>query len=205
MKLLYATGNPAKFAAMKRRLEPLGIELYSLNDMKQKGMHVPQVEETGNTPLENACIKAQAYYEAFQMPVFSCDSGLYFEGAAAKEEPGVHVRTQGGVSLTDAQVSRRMIDLVRKYGTITAYYRHAICMIVDEKHRYEVMDASTESRRFYLVETPHCGENRGFPIDRLSIDIETGNYFYDISEEAVDKLAVEEGVLKFFSAFITAN
>ncbi len=202
MKILYATGNAAKFAAMQRRLTPFGIELYSLKDMRKKGAIIPQVEESGDTPIENARIKAKTYYEAFHMPVFSCDSGLYFEGEAAKEEPGVHVRTIDGVSLTDEQVSRRMIELVGKYGTITAYYKHAICLIVDGEHVYEVMDESTESQRFYITDVPHSGENKGFPIDRLSIDIETGKYFYDLPNEAVDKLAVEEGVLRFFKSFV---
>lgn len=198
MKILYATGNPAKFASMKRRLEPLGIELYSLKELEAAGMNIPQVEESGETPLENARMKAKAYYEAFQMPVFSCDSGLYFEGDAKAEEPGVHVRRLGGVSLTDEQVRRRITDLVGKYGKITAYYKHAICLIADGEHIYEVMDASTESQRFYLVDTPHSGKNKGFPLDSLSVDRETGMYYYDLPEGAVDKLAVEEGVLHFF-------
>lgn len=202
MKILYATGNPAKFASMRRRLEPLGITLQSLNDMQQSGAEIPHVEESGNVPLENARIKAKAYYEAFHMPVFSCDSGLYFEGEAAKDEPGVHVRRVNGAELTDEQVRCRIIDLVRKYGTITAYYKHAFCLITDEGHVYEVMNESTESQRFYLVESPHSGENKGFPIDSLSVDMETGKYFYDLPKEAVDKLAVEEGVLGFFKSFV---
>ncbi len=204
MKILYATGNPAKFASMQRRVEPLGIILQSLTDMKKSGAEIPQVKECGKTPLENACIKAEAYYEAFHIPVFSCDSGLYFEGEASAEEPGVHVRTVNGATLTDEQVRCRIIDLVRKYGKITAYYKHAFCLMTEDGQRYEVMDESTESRRFYLVESPHGGENKGFPIDSLSVDIESGKYFYDLPEEEVDKLAVEEGVLGFFKSFLNS-
>ena len=79
MKLLYGTGNPAKAAAMQNRIAGLGIELISLQDLQAQGEEIPDVPETGNTPLENARQKAHAYYEAFRMPVFSCDSGLYFE------------------------------------------------------------------------------------------------------------------------------
>ena len=50
------------------------------------------INENGKTPLENAEIKAKAYYEAFQMPVFSCDSGLYFDELQEEEQPGLHVR-----------------------------------------------------------------------------------------------------------------
>ena len=65
MKLLYGTGNPAKAAAMQNRIAGLGIELISLQDLRAQGMKIPDVPETGNTPLENARQKAHAYYEAF--------------------------------------------------------------------------------------------------------------------------------------------
>ncbi len=104
MKLLYGTGNPAKAAAMQNRIAGLGIELISLQDLRAQGVEIPDVPETGNTPLENARQKAHAYYEAFRMPVFSCDSGLYFEDVPEAVQPGVHVRTVNGVYLTDEQM-----------------------------------------------------------------------------------------------------
>ena len=104
MKLLYGTGNPAKAVAMQNRIAGLGIELISLQDLRAQGMKIPDVPETGNTPLENARQKVHAYYEAFRMPVFSCDSGLYFEDVPEAVQPGVHVRTVNGVYLTDEQM-----------------------------------------------------------------------------------------------------
>lgn len=79
MKLLYGTGNPAKLSAMQSRLEKLDIELIGLNDLRAEGKVIPKIVEAGNTPLENARLKATAYYEAFKIPFFSCDSGLYFD------------------------------------------------------------------------------------------------------------------------------
>ena len=127
MKLLYATGNPAKFTAMQNRLSELDIELISLRDLRAQGIPIPDVPETGNTPLENARQKALAYYEAFRMPVFSCDSGLYFEDVPEEIQPGVHVRTVNGVYLTDEQMLAHYTGLVKRYGRLTAKYRNAIC------------------------------------------------------------------------------
>ena len=79
MKILYGTSNPAKLSVMKRRLDSLGIELIGLNDIKAQGKVIPSIVENGTTPLENARKKAMAYYEAFHIPVFSCDSGLFFD------------------------------------------------------------------------------------------------------------------------------
>ena len=82
MKILYGTGNPAKLVSMGRRLSGLGIELIGLKDIAAE---IPQIEEDGRTPLENAEKKALGYYRAFGMPVFSCDSGLYLEGVPEDE------------------------------------------------------------------------------------------------------------------------
>ena len=101
LKLLYGTGNSAKLDAMRHRLEGLNLEILGLRDIDKR---IPEVEENGVTPLENARVKAHAYYETFGMPVFSCDSGLYFEGVPEEIQPGVHVRTVNGKYLTDEEM-----------------------------------------------------------------------------------------------------
>lgn len=199
MKLLYGTGNPAKAAAMQNRIAGLGIELISLQDLRAQGVEIPNVPESGNTPLENARQKAHAYYEAFRMPVFSCDSGLYFEDVPEAVQPGVHVRTVNGVYLTDEQMLEHYTGLVRHYGRLTAKYRNAICYVQDGEHVYEAMEPDMESEKFWLTDVPHSSIRReGFPLDSISLDPGTGRYFYDLPETAVDQVAVEEGFLTFF-------
>ena len=56
MKILYGTTNKAKLAAMKNALKDFDIELIGLSDMEGK---LPQINESGATPLENAEIKAE--------------------------------------------------------------------------------------------------------------------------------------------------
>ena len=203
MRLLYGTGNPAKVAAMQNRLSGLGIELISLSDLRAQGMEIPDVPETGNTPLENARQKAYAYYEAFHMPVFSCDSGLYFEDVPEELQPGVHVRTVNGVYLTDEQMLAHYIGLVKCYGRLTAKYRNAICYVQDAEHTYEAMEPDMESEKFWLTDTPHSSIRRkGFPLDSISLDPQSGKYFYDLPQTAVDQVAVEEGFLTFFQKII---
>ena len=57
-----------------------------------------------------------------------------------------------------------------------------------------------ESAPFRMVSTPHPMSKKGFPLDRLSIDLRTGKYYYDLNEQeaALDQLAVEDGFLQFF-------
>ena len=116
MKILYGTSNLAKLSAMKRRLESLGIELIGLNDIKLQGKVIPNVMEDGTTPLENARKKAMAYYEAFHMPVFSCDSGLFFDNVPEEIQPSVHVRTINGVVLTDEEMIAYYSSLAKTYS-----------------------------------------------------------------------------------------
>lgn len=199
MRLLYGTGNPAKLSAMQHRLEKLGIELIGLHDLQAKGISIPKVSEEGNTPLENARQKALSYYEAFRMPVFSCDSGLYFDNVPQEVQPGVHVRTVNGKCLSDEEMIAYYAGLVRQYGSLTARYRNAIALVMDETHIYEAMEPSMESKRFLLTDTPHSTvRKKGFPLDSMSIDRETNQYFYDLPEEALEQVAVEDGFLLFF-------
>lgn len=198
MKILYGTSNPAKLSAMKRRLESLGIELIGLNEIKAQGKVIPSVVEDGITPLENARKKAMAYYEAFHMPVFSCDSGLFFDNVPEEIQPSVHVRTINGVSLTDEEMIAYYSSLAKIYGNLVARYKNAICFVMDEHHIYEAMEQSMESEKFILTDKPHSIIKKGFPLDSLSIDIETGKYYYDLPEEELDQVAVEDGFLEFF-------
>ncbi|MCM1087450.1 MAG: hypothetical protein NC419_04790 [Muribaculaceae bacterium] len=199
MKILYGTGNPAKLAAMKSRLESLQIELIGLNEIAESGMDIPKVAEDGNTPLENARQKARAYYEAFHMPVFSCDSGLYFDNVPDSVQPGVHVRTIHGKSLSDEEMIAYYAGLAKQYGGLTARYKNAICFVMDENHSYEAMEPSMESEKFILVDTPHSAvRKKGFPLDSLSVDIRTNQYYYDLADEKLEQVAVEDGFLEFF-------
>lgn len=206
MKLLYGTGNLAKLSAMRNRLEQLDIELIGLNDMRAEGKIVPKVIEDGNTPLENARLKAMAYYEAFQIPVFSCDSGLYFDNVPDEVQPGVHVRNVNGKCLSDDEMIDYYSGLVKAYGNLVARYRNAICFVMDNTHIYEAMEPSMESEKFILTDKPHSTVRKeGFPLDSISLDIKTNKYYYDLPEDKLEQVAVGDGFLEFFKNILNLN
>ena len=206
MKLLYGTGNLAKLSAMRNRLEQLDIELIGLNDLRVEGKNVPEVKEDGNTPLENARLKAMAYYEAFQIPVFSCDSGLYFDNGPNEVQPGVHVRNVNGKCLSDDEMIDYYSGLVKAYGNLVARYRNAICFVMDNTHIYEAMEPSMESEKFILTDKPHSTVRKeGFPLDSISLDIKTNKYYYDLPEDKLEQVAVEDGFLEFFKNILNLN
>lgn len=203
MKLLFGTGNQAKLSVMRSRLETIGIELIGLNDLRAEGKEIPEVIESGSTPLENARLKAMAYYRAFRMPVFSCDSGLYFDNVTDDIQPGVHVRNVNGRCLSDGEMLEYYAGLARQYGDLVACYKNAICLVVDENRIYESMDESMASEKFILTDKPHSAiRKKGFPLDSLSIDMKTNKYYYDLADDELEQFAVEDGVLSFFEKII---
>ncbi len=202
MKILYGTTNQGKLLAMKKSVEGLDIELIVLKDLDSE---LPAVNETGKTPLENAEIKARAYFEAFHLPVFSCDSGLYFDELTDEEQPGIHVRRVNGKELTDEEMIAHYASLAEKHGgRITGRYRNAIYFILDENHHYLSMDMSIATEPFILVTKPHEKRVPGFPLDSLSIDIATQKYYYDLEVKDVST-SVDDGVRAFFREIFTGK
>ncbi|MEF2782424.1 non-canonical purine NTP pyrophosphatase [Erysipelotrichaceae bacterium HCN-30851] len=196
MKLLYGTTNKAKILIMEKVTKPLGINLISLKDLECK---IPNVDEIGKTPLENAQIKARAYYEAFHIPVFSCDSGLYFDELDDEEQPGIHVRRVHGKELNDDEMITYYSSLAKSHGgKLIGRYRNAICLILGENRIYSSMDISLATEPFMLVSKPHPKRVDGFPLDTLSKDIKTGEYYYDLKNKDVATSAMEEGFKIFF-------
>lgn len=196
MKILYGTTNQAKLESMRRIMKTLGVEIIGLNELQQP---LPFIEESGKNPLENAEIKARIYYETFSMPVFSCDSGLYFDDVEDSFQPGTRIRRVNGKELTDEEMIEYYADLARKYNNkLIGRYRNAICFIADDSTIFRSMDEALATEPFMIVSVPHEKRNPGFPLDSLSVDISTGEYYYDLKEKTVDKSAIDEGFQSFF-------
>ncbi len=197
LRILYGTTNQAKLDSMKRITADLGMEIIGLKDLDKP---IPQVNEDGKDPLENALIKARAYYEAFGMPVFSCDSGLYFEEVAEELQPGTHIRRVHGRELDDEEMIAYYSGLSKACGgRLTARYHNSVCAIIDEDNCFSSMDESLYTESFILSDKPHEKRVPGYPLDALSIDIATGEYYYNLKEKSVDKSAIEQGYKAFWT------
>lgn len=197
--LLFGTGNPSKLNTMRKSLEGLDIELSSLRDMEKSP---PEVDESGSNPLENARIKALAYYRFYGVPVFSLDSGLFFENVPDELQPGVHVRNVAGKYLSDNEMIAYYAALAHEYGgKLTARYKNALCLVMSENEIYQSMDVSLWGKAFYLTDTPHKRiHTEGFPLDRLSVDIESGEYYYDLPQSVESSMNI--GFRRFFENYL---
>ncbi|MDF2115888.1 RdgB/HAM1 family non-canonical purine NTP pyrophosphatase [Roseiarcaceae bacterium H3SJ34-1] len=82
-RLVIATHNAGKLREMRELLEPYGIEAVSAAELG-----LPEPEETGDTFIANAIIKAQAAAQAAGLPSFADDSGLCVDALGG--EPGIY-------------------------------------------------------------------------------------------------------------------
>ena len=91
-KLLIATRNQGKMREYLHLFRELPFQLLSLDDL---GI-AEEVEETGQTFLENAWLKANTYASLSGLLTLSDDSGL--EVDALGGEPGIHSARYGGAA-----------------------------------------------------------------------------------------------------------
>lgn len=92
LKLLLGTTNPVKISILRAAIRSLPVEMLIPSDLSLK----IQIEETGQTTLENAEIKARAYCELTNLPTLAIDGGLWIEKFPAEKQPGARVKRIGG-------------------------------------------------------------------------------------------------------------
>jgi XTP/dITP diphosphohydrolase len=208
LKLLYGTANLAKIQHMRDMLRGLDIEIIGLNDIE---LETQPIDESGNNPLENAKIKANAYYKAYKMPVFSCDSGLYIEKIEDLEnqkQPGVHVRRVSGKELNDEEMIEYYTSVASKLGgSARAKYKNAICLILNEECIFEYEGDDIGSETFMISSKSHEKRDTGFPLDSISVDIKSGKHYMDL-KDCIDEDNDDcpgRGFRKFFSEVLNCE
>lgn len=127
-KLFYATGNKYKIQSMRARLEGLDIELIVPKDLN---LHI-DVEECGKTVVENAVLKAKAYYDKVKMPTLAADTALYVE--KFEKQPGLFVHRINGKDLTPEETLKYYTEEIEKVGGKSkAFYKTGLAIIKDDK------------------------------------------------------------------------
>jgi XTP/dITP diphosphohydrolase len=109
-KILLASNNSGKLREASAILAPYGLEVIS---PKSLDIYL-EVAETGNTYLENASLKAHAFWLAARVPCLADDSGL--EVSALDGAPGVFShRFTGSEQNTDAERCQFLIEKLRPF------------------------------------------------------------------------------------------
>ena len=110
-EILFATGNTAKVDRFYEKLLKNGILLKSLKDIN---INI-DIEENGKNAIENAMIKAKAYYDATKITTMAMDDTMYIDGIPEEKQPGVFVRRVNGKRLNDKEMIDYYTNLVKTY------------------------------------------------------------------------------------------
>lgn len=174
MKVLIGTTNPAKIERFQQLLDGYDIEFLTLKDLNIND----EPQETGSHPQENAIIKAKYYGQYFDL-VLCNDSGLYFDTLALddKRQPGLNIRSPQGKRLNDEQMITYYSSLIHSLGgQVKAYYLDGIA-VYNHGHIYSFMEKN--ENMFYMVDKPALSRHVGWPLDSLSIHMNTNTYFVE--------------------------
>lgn len=197
-KILFATGNMAKVNRFLEGLLAKDIQILTLKDIDVN----LNIEENGKDAIENALIKARAYYEKTKIPTLAMDDTLYLENVPTNKQPGMYVRRVGGKTLTDDEMISYYSVLAKEYGKngkLTARWIYGMALIKDGKE----YTYTWSKNDFYIVSTPSNIINPGYPLNTISINKKLNKYFTDMTAE--DKLEVKEDesdIIEFISTNI---
>ena len=124
-QVLFATTNPAKIKKYTEKLKEKGIEVLTIKDL---GINL-KPEETGKNAIENAYIKAKAYYDKTKITTIGMDNNLFIEELPQEKQPGTYVRRVNEKELNDDEMIEYYTNLLKQYGgKITS--KCVYCMVV---------------------------------------------------------------------------
>ena len=177
-EILFATGNESKVNRFKEKLLEKGILLKSLKDININ----LEVEENGKTAIENAEIKAKAYYDATKMTTMAMDDTMYIDNIPEDKQPGVFVRRVNGKRLNDEEMIEYYTNLVKTYGKDGKLNTKCILgmAIIKDGKISTYTDVTSE---YYLVDTPAKDMKEGYPLSSILVNKKVNKYDIYLSEE----------------------
>ena len=164
MKLYFASGNDHKRKEMSRLLGG-----YELILPKDEGIDFDP-EETGDSYIENATIKAEALYSIVHAPVLADDSGLSVDALGGK--PGIHSARYGeenGKKLTSEEKYMLLLKNMEGITDRRAHFVSALCLILGPDRRYIIQETCDGSIALAPSGTSGFGYDPVFFIDEAGM------------------------------------
>ena len=181
MKVLFATTNMAKVKKYKEELKKYNIDLLTINDID---INIGKVKETGKNAIENAYIKAKAYYDKLNMPTIGMDNNLFIEGLPKDKQPGIYVRRIKGKELNDDEMIKYYTDLVKQNGgKLNARWIYGMVVLNNGKEN----TYTWKKENFNFIDKPSTKRNPGYPLDSITIIPEFNKYLVELNEAEKNK------------------
>lgn len=177
LKVLIGTTNPSKLRMFEEWLSEYPVTFVTLSDLGITG----EPTETGDTPTENARLKAE-YYGQFADYCICQDSGLYLDALPLDDprQPGLHIRTPQGRRLDDEEMIAYYSALAGSLGgRVMAYYLDGFAVKTpDGIQTYMKSQEEARNGAFWLTDKPSEKRRPGWPLDSISL-MPDGSYFLD--------------------------
>ncbi len=188
-KIIIATHNLGKFEEIRDYISQ-ATQSVQLVNMKDAGLASP--DETGDTFIENALIKARAACESTGLPAIADDSGLVVETLGG--EPGVRSARFAGDNATDADNIAALIARL-KASDQRIHPAHYHCTLVFARHAKDPDPIVSQARwHGQMCLTPQ-GEG-GFGYDPIFYDPTLGCSAADLTLEEKNNISHRGRALK---------
>ena len=180
-QIALATRNAHKLRELRRICADWPVEWVSVDTHDPADF--PDVEETGETYLENAGLKARAVAAALGMPALADDSGIEVDALGGR--PGPRSARYAGPSATDEQNLVALIQAVRGIPAAgrTARYRCVAALAQPDGSLVHV-EGSCEG----TLRTDRSGE-RGFGYDPIFVPVGWDRTMASLTDEEKDRIS----------------
>jgi len=126
-RLVIASHNDGKVREIGALLAPFNVEVASAGDLG-----LPEPDETGETFIENALIKARASAQGSGLPALADDSGLSVDVLGGA--PGIHSARWAGPGKDFTEAMRKVMDATADFETAKAHFVCALALCWPDGH-----------------------------------------------------------------------
>ncbi len=195
-KVVLATGNAGKAGELSALLQGLGMEI-----VLQTSLGVTEADETGQTFVENAILKARNAAAQTGLPAIADDSGL--EVDALGGQPGIHSARYAGPGTDDAKNLQKLLKALEQVPEAQRGARFR-CVLVYMRHAQDPAPLICEGIWEGRVLTAPRGSN-GFGYDPVFLVPERGCSSAELPPEDKNRLSHRGKALSRLAAHFRAS
>ncbi len=180
LELLIGTSNPGKVHEYEIMLADLNVQLLTLADV---GLDKIDVEETGDTFVQNAELKALAYAEASGSYALADDSGLCV--AALDGRPGVFSARYGGAGLDDKGRRELLLHEMEDVADRSAHFE-CVISLVDPR---TLASQNAQGKCYGMITWQNRGGSLGFGYDAIFMPNGYSQTFAQLPQQTKNKIS----------------
>jgi inosine/xanthosine triphosphate pyrophosphatase family protein len=199
MQILIATHNPAKLKRYQGLLGVLGeVQLLSLADLQIND----KIDETGQTNLENAILKARFYGDLSGKITLSVDDALMTNFLPDNEQPGTHARRLGGDrELNDDEILEYWSQKFNQYPQADKQFIWSFALALYNPADKTIQTDIVNKISYVVSRDKHSTIiPKGYPVSAIVSPTPNGKTYADLADDealAEDRKAFDDFIGKF--------